>query len=235
MNKNEVLVDAVRTPLNISRKNTNKLSNHSRTIINLHKYGNIGIIDLDFHITLKKGPGVSYDPVTTIFMVVYGVSGHQNNVDSGIWDRFYLIQNKVVKFEAGINMNKLDIINVHNLSINNLLSMSNKVMKGLGVGIEINVGLLNESESKIGTYVKAEIAKVDTSPKKKYFNSQLNNAIAEYGYPNSLICVFYLVDNQFNDGKKISKLPDKKIAFFSYDANQNTESRNPTADKDLNF
>jgi len=53
IDKNEVIVDAVSTPLNISRKNTNKFSNHSRTIINFHKHGNIGIIDLDFDITLK--------------------------------------------------------------------------------------------------------------------------------------------------------------------------------------
>jgi len=54
IDKNQVVVDALSTPLNISRKNTNKFSNHSRTVINFHKYGNIGIIDLDFDITLKK-------------------------------------------------------------------------------------------------------------------------------------------------------------------------------------
>jgi len=52
IDKNQVVVDAVSTPLNISRKNTNKFSNHSRTVINFHKYGNISIIDLDFDITV---------------------------------------------------------------------------------------------------------------------------------------------------------------------------------------
>ena len=155
--------------------------------------------------------------MTTIYVVVYGVSGHQNNVDSSIWDRVYLIQNKVVKFEAVINMNALDISNVDNLSINKLLKMNNKIIKNLGVGIEIadsvNVAQLNEMESNIGKYVNKEIAKVDTSLK-IYFNSQLNNAIAEHGYPNSLICVFYLDNNQFNNGDKISKLPDKKGFFL---------------------
>ena len=64
----------------------------------------------------------------------------------------------------------------------------------------------------MGNYVKKEIAKVDTSLK-KYFNSQLNNAIVEHGYPNSLVCIFYLDNNQFNNGAKISKLPDKKSFF----------------------
>jgi len=191
IDKNQVVVDAVSTHLNISRKNTNKFSNHSRTVINFHKYGNIGIIDLDFDITLKNG--VSYDSVTTIYVVVYRVSGHQNNVDLGIWDRVYLIQNKVVKFEAAIHMDKLDISNGDNLSNNKLLNINNKVVKTLGVGIEIadsvNVGQLNKRESTIGKYVKKEITKADTSLE-KYFNSQLDNAIAEHGYPNSLICVF---------------------------------------------
>jgi len=47
--------------------------------------------------------------------------------------------------------------------------MNSKIIKNLGVGIEIadsvNVGQLNESESKMGKYVKAEIAKADTSLK----------------------------------------------------------------------
>jgi len=178
IDKNEVIVDAVSTPLNISRKIT--FSNHTKTIVNFHKYSNIGIIDLDIDITLKNKSGFSYDPVTAIYVVVYGVSGHQNNIDSSIFDRVYLIQNEVVKIEGGINMNKLDTINVHNFSINNLLSMNNKVIKNLGDGVEnsnaINVKQLNEMESKMGKYVNAEIAKADTSLK-KYFNSQLNNAV----------------------------------------------------------
>jgi len=75
---------------------------------------------LDVDITLKNKAGVSYDPVTTIYVVVYGASGHQNDVDSRVWDRIYLIQNNAVKFEAAIDMNKHNIINVDNLSINNL-------------------------------------------------------------------------------------------------------------------
>jgi len=92
--------------------------------------------------------------VTTIYVVVYGVSGHQNNVNWGIWDRVYLIQNKVVKFEAGINMNKFDITNVDNLSINKLLNMNSKVIENLGDGVEnsnaLNVKQLNEMESSLG-------------------------------------------------------------------------------------
>ena len=116
--------------------------------------------------------------------------------------------------------------------------MNKGQIKDLGNGNEnndaVNVGQLNEMKSNITKYVKAEIAKLNTNLK-KYFDDQLNNAIAEHGYTNSLICVFYLDNNEFNNGDKIGKLPDKKIAFPSYDANQCVESRKPTADDDLYF
>jgi len=91
---------------------------------------------LDVDITLKNKSGVSYDPVTTIYVVVYGVSGHQNEVDSRIWDWVYLIQNKVVKFEADIDMSKHDIKNVDNLSMNKLISVNKGQIKDLGDGNE---------------------------------------------------------------------------------------------------
>ena len=104
VDRNEVVVDAVSETLNVSCNNTNTFSDHSRTIINFHKYGNIGIIDLDIDLTLKYRSGATYDAETDIFVVVYGVSGHQNDVDSRIWDRFYYIRNKIVYFEAPIDM-----------------------------------------------------------------------------------------------------------------------------------
>ena len=58
-------------------------------------------------------------------MVVYGVSGLQNDVDSIFWDRFYYIENKKVHFEAAIGMNKNDITNVNNLQLTNTLNMNN--------------------------------------------------------------------------------------------------------------
>ena len=104
VDKDEVVVNAVSDTLNVSRNNTNTFSDHSRTIINFRKYGNIGIIVLDIDLTLKYKSGETYDFFTNIFVVVYGVSGHQNDVDSRIWDRFYTIRNKIIYYEAPINM-----------------------------------------------------------------------------------------------------------------------------------
>ena len=238
VNKDLVVVEAQSVPLNISKNTTKTFDNHSRTIINFNKPGNLNIIDLDIDITMKNKARIAYDPTTTIFVVVYGVSGYQNDVESRVWDRVYLIQNNTVLFEATIDMKKHDIKNVDNLSMNKLIVMNKGQIKDLGDGNEngdaVNVKQLNDVESNIGKYIKAEITKVDTSLK-KYFNDHLNNAIAERGYQNSLICVFYLDNNQFNNGDKIANLPDKKSFIPVYDATQSVESRKPTADDDINF
>ena len=91
---------------------TKTFDNHSRTIINFNKPGNLNIIDLDIDITMKNKARIAYDPTTTIFVVIYGVSGHQNHVESRIWDRVYLIQNNTVLFEATIDMKNKQIKNL---------------------------------------------------------------------------------------------------------------------------
>ena len=59
IDKDEVVVDALSGSLNVSRHNTNTFSDHSRTIITFHKYGFLGLNDLDIDITLKNKSGVS--------------------------------------------------------------------------------------------------------------------------------------------------------------------------------
>ena len=238
IDSNTVQISAVSSVETVSKVMTNVFSNYTRSIIHLHKYNNVAPNHLMIDMVLKNKAGVSYANELTIFVIVYGVSGYVNNVDTSVWDRLFEVTNNTNKFEAAIDMNKFDISNVDNLSINTLLNMNSKVITGLGDGVEnsnaVNVKQLNQMEDTIGDHVKKEIAKVDTSLK-KYFNDHLNNAIAERGYQNSLICFFYLDDNQFNNGDKIANLPDKKSFMPIYDANQSVESRKPTADDDLNF
>ena len=147
VDRDQVVVNAVSETLNVSRNNTNTFSDHSRTIINFHKYGNIGIIDLDIDLTLKYRSGETYDAETNIFVVVYGVSGHQNDVDSRIWDRFYFLRDKIIYYEAPINMGNYQI-------------------KGLIDGNEnsdaVNVKQLNEAETNVVNYVNREIVKVNS-------------------------------------------------------------------------
>ena len=189
IDKNEVIVNAVSTPLNISRNRTNKFADHSRTVINFHKYGNIGIIDLDIDITMKNKGGISYDPTTTIYVIVYGVSGHQNDVDSGVWDRVYYIENNAVKFEATIDMDN------HNIG------MKNGQIKGLGDGVEnsdaINVKQLNEMESNLENYMKTEIDKVKTDDTNNHaLLLALYNYIMKNGTKVSILKDLYFTDSQ---------------------------------------
>ena len=236
IDSNTVQISAVSSVETVSKVMTNVFSNYTRSIIHLHKYNNVAPNRLMIDMVLKNKAGVSYTNELTIFVIVYGVSGYVNNVDTSVWDKLFEVTNNTIKFEAAIDMNKFDISNVDNLSINTLLNMNSKVITGLGDGVEngdaVNVKQLNDVESNMGKYIKAEITKVDTSLK-KYFNDHLNNTIAEYGYGESLICVFYLDNNQFNNGDKIANLPDKKSFMPIYDANQSVESRKPTADNDL--
>ena len=240
-----VQISAVSAVETVSKVTTNVFNNHTRSIIHLHKYNNVAPNRLMIDMVLKNKAGVSYANKLTIFVIVYGVSGYVNNVNTSVWDRLFEVINNVIKVESTIDMNKHDIKNVDNLSMNKLIDMNNGQIKDLGDGNEngdaVNVKQLNNVESNMGKYTKAEITKtkaeitkVDTSLK-KYFNDHLNNVIAKRGYQNSLICVFYLDNNQFNNGDKIANLPDKKSFMPIHDANQSVESRKPTADDDLNF
>ena len=183
----EVVVDAVSDTLNVSRNNTNNFSDHSRTIVNFHKYGNIGIIDLDIDLTLKyKNP--PYDAETDIFVVLYGVTGHQNDVDSRIWDRFYTIRNKIVYYEAPIDMGNRQI---------------KRLSDGNENGDAVNVKQLNETEDNIVKYVDGEIAKVNTEIAKENptinENKNFLESIVKYILSNNskfnLIKDLYFSDN----------------------------------------
>ena len=179
IDKDEVVVNALSCSLNVSRHNTNNFSDHSRTIINFHKYGFLGLNDLDIDITLKTKSGVGYDPTATIFVVVYGVSGHQKDVDTRIWDRIY-VEKQNVKFEAAIDMNDHGIINVDNLAMNNFINMNNNQVKDLQDGNEdgdaVNIKQLNENESNLIKFINRKITEVKneirTAVKGVYFHTR---------------------------------------------------------------
>ena len=211
VDKDEVVVNAVSDTLNVSRNNTNTFSDHSRTIINFHKYGNIGIIDLDIDLTLKYKSGETYDFFTNIFVVVYGVSGHQNDVDSRIWDRFYYIRNKLIYYEAPINM-------------------GNRQIKGLIDGNEnsdaVNVKQLNETEDNMVKYVDGEIVKVNTEIAKENPTINENKNLIE-------LIVKYILSNN----SKISLIKDLYFSDSNEGRTPNTYAFVTTGDNtgDLTF
>ena len=92
---NQVTVSATSGSLTVSRTNTNIFGDHSRSIINFHKYiFSSGYEDLDIDIALKNRAGGSYDPNTIIYVIVYGVTGHQNEVSTLVWDSAFALEKK---------------------------------------------------------------------------------------------------------------------------------------------
>ena len=165
IDQDKITINALSGTLSVSKINTKKSSDHTRSVINFYK----AIIypsddELDIDIALKNKAGQSYEADTQIFVVVYGVAGTQNDVDTRLWDRYFYVDDKKIHFEAPIDMVDKDIENVNNLGINNELNMNNKQIKKLGDGNEdtdgVNVKQLNEMETNVMNYVTGEFGKV---------------------------------------------------------------------------
>ena len=127
IDQDKITINASSGTLSVSKINTKLSSDHTRSVINFYK----AMIhpsddELDIDIALKNKTGQSYDADTQIFVVVYGVAGIQNDVDTRLWDRYFYVDVKKIYFEASIDMVDKDIENVNNLGINNELNMNNK-------------------------------------------------------------------------------------------------------------
>ena len=162
----KITIKALSGTLSVSKINTKLSAHHTRSVINFYK----AMIhhsddELDIDITLKNKTGQSYEADTQIYVVVYGVAGTQNDVDTRLWDRYFYVDDKKIHFEASIDMVDKDIENVNNLSINNELNMNNREIKNLGDGNEnsdaVNVKQLNEMETNVTNYVTGEFGKVN--------------------------------------------------------------------------
>ena len=218
-NQNEVTVSVTSGTLNVSRTNTNTFSDHSRCIINFHKYiFSSGYEDLDIDIALKNRVGESYDPNTTIYVIVYGATGHQNEVSTLVWDSAFTLENKALKLKANIDMNEHDIINVDKLSFKDYLDMGGKEIKNLGDGIEngdaANIKQLNEYEDNLVNYTSRKITEVNgkiTGVKDNLGTKiikDLNDAICDYSFSNWKVCEFYVTDGNDYDGSLRDREPN---------------------------
>ena len=213
--QNQVTVNASSGTLNVSRTNTNTFSDYSRSIINFHKYiFSSGYEDLDIDIALKNKVGESYDPNTTIYVIVYGVTGHQNDVSTLVWDSAFALENKALKLKANIDMNEHDIINVDKLSFKDYFDMAGKEIKNVGDGIEngdsANIKQLNEYEDNLVNYISRKITEVDKNlgAQKVELIKDLNDAICDYSFSNWKVCEFYVTDGNDYDGSLRDRKPN---------------------------
>ena len=215
IDQNEVIVTAGSSTLNISKVNTNSFSDHSRSIINFHKYiFSSDYEDLDIDIILKHKFGERYDPNTTIYVIVYGVKGHQNDVSTLVWDGAFVFENKALKLETNIDMNEHDIINVDKLSLKSTLDMGGNEIKNVGDGIEngdaANIKQLNEYEDNLVNYISRKITEVDknSGTQKVELIKDLNDAICDYSFSNWKVCEFYVTDGNDYDGSLRDRKPN---------------------------
>ena len=215
IDQNEVIVTAGSSTLNISKVNTNSFSDHSRSIINFHKYiFSSDYEDLDIDIILKHKFGERYDPNTTIYVIVYGVKGHQNDVSTLVWDGAFVFENKALKLETNIDMNEHDIINVDKLSLKSTLDMGGNEIKNVGDGIEngdaANIKQLNEYEDNLVNYISRKITEVDKNlgTQKVELIKDLNDAICDYSFSNWKVCEFYVTDGNDYDGSLRDRKPN---------------------------
>ena len=213
--QNQVTVNATSGSLTVSRTNTNTFGDHSRSIINFHKYiFPSGYEDLDIDIALKNKAGESYDPNTTIYVIVYGVTGHQNDVSTLVWDSAFALENKALKLKANIDMNEHDIINIDKLSFKSTLDMGGKEIKNVGDGIEngdaANIKQLNEYEDNLVNYISRKITEVDKNlgAQKVELIKDLNDAICDYSFSNWKVCEFYVTDGNDYDGSLRDRKPN---------------------------
>ena len=230
IDQNEVIVTAGSSTLNVSKVNTNSFSDHSRSIINFHKYiFSTSYEDLDIDIILKHKFGERYDPNTTIYVIVYGVKGHQNDVSTLVWDGAFVFENKALKLETNIDMNDYDIINVDKLSLKSTLDMGGNEIKNLGDGIEngdaANIKQLNEYEDNLVNYISRKITEVDKNlgAQKVELIKDLNDAICDYSFSNWKVCEFYVTDGNDYDGS----LRDRKPNGPFYKLEQSDTNRQP--------
>ena len=208
-------VIAISGTLTVSKKNTNTFADHSRSIINFHKYIFCsGFEDLDIDIALKNRTGESYDPNTTIYVILYGITGHQNEVSTLVWDSPFSLENNALKLKATIDMNEHDIINVNNLSFKKCFNKNKKSMKNLQDGSEngdaVNVNQLNENESTLVKFIHGKITEVknDLGTQNDQFISNLNDPICDYSFLNWKVFEFYVTDENDYDGSLLDRKPN---------------------------
>ena len=83
IDQDKITINALSGTLSVSKINTKKSSDHTRSVINFYKAVIFPSDDeLDIDITLKNKTGQSYEADTQIFVVVYGVSSPVDNSDA---------------------------------------------------------------------------------------------------------------------------------------------------------
>ena len=194
IDSSSVRISAVSSVETVSKVTTNVFSDHSRSIIHLHKYNNVSPNHLMIDMVLKNKAGISYANNLTIFVIVYGVSGYVNDVPTSVWDRVFEVLDNAIKFETYIDMDSKQIENLGDGNEN---------------GDAVNVKQLNKTETEITNYLSRNYYKrsdVDTA-----IQNAITNAITEEKHRIK----FEILKQKYFPGD-ISVLPDLQNKNKSY-------------------
>ena len=102
-----VSVDVVSTSLNIKQPATELFPNYSRSIVHLHKWS---ITPPEFiYIDLKCQGTASSGVQGTGYLIVYGIKGSQNDVDSAVYDTVFAVENGKMVMRTDLDMNRYKI------------------------------------------------------------------------------------------------------------------------------
>ena len=114
INPNSLSIDgssSIETIHNVNQK-TFKTQKYVRLICQFTKSLNIGNNYLYIDMILKMNSGSSYDQKLQTYLIIYGIFGHQSNINPSIYDQIYYITNNQIIFNTPINMNKKSINNI---------------------------------------------------------------------------------------------------------------------------
>ena len=151
-------IDAVSGTLSVGNIKSKIDGTNTRSIIPFTKNVlNSGFDDLDIDIKLKS----KTDPQTTIYVVVYGITGIHSDVPIQVWDRFYYYdQDKDdINFETKIDMNNHQIIGVADGSVDKDV---------------VNVKQLNELKTEVSK-IKTDITTIITNNGLVYYTNDLKH------------------------------------------------------------
>ena len=108
-------VDVVSTSLNIGKQATKLFPNYSRSIVHLHKWR---ITPPEYiYIDLKCQGTASSDAQGIGHLIVYGIKGAQNDVDSSVYDNWFSVDNGKINMNADVDMQEHMIRNLKTPSL----------------------------------------------------------------------------------------------------------------------
>ena len=135
-------IDAVSGTLTVGKINSKINGINTRSIIQFTKNTiHSGFDDLDIDIKLKS----KTDPQTTIYVVVYGITGIHSDVSIQVWDRFYYydVNKEEIDFESTIDVNNHQIIGLsdgsgdkHAINLKQLNELKSQIINNSIIGLQ---------------------------------------------------------------------------------------------------